>query len=118
MGGGWLPAAPSQMAAGTAPRLADNQRTSKLSRLALGPIASRSQEARGTEARRKEASVEEDRAVKGVNRHGNEQLKPSPCPPLASCAERALIFHFSSSDSISRCIFLFLCTLYDSHCSI
>jgi len=53
---GWLLAAPSQMAAGTALRLADNQRTSKLSRLALGPIAFQSQEAKGTEAR-KEASV-------------------------------------------------------------
>lgn len=39
--GGWLPVAPSQMAAGTAPRLADNQRTSKL-RQALKSISAQS----------------------------------------------------------------------------
>lgn len=45
---GWLLAAPSQMAAGTVLRLADNQRTSKLRR-ALKPISAQSQEAKGTD---------------------------------------------------------------------
>lgn len=45
---GWLLAAPSQMAAGTALRLADNQRTSKLMR-ALKPISAQSQEAKGAD---------------------------------------------------------------------
>lgn len=43
---GRLLAAPSQMAAGTAPRLADNQRTSKLRRV-FEPISVWSQEAKG-----------------------------------------------------------------------
>lgn len=43
------------MAAGTALRLADNQRTSKLRR-ALKPISVQSQEAKGTE-QRKEAEI-------------------------------------------------------------
>lgn len=57
---GRLLAAPSQMAAGTALRLADNQRTSKLRR-ALRPISVQSQEAKGTE-QRKETAVDKDRA--------------------------------------------------------
>ena len=61
------------MAAGTALRLADNQRTSKLTRV-LKPISVQSQEAKGTE-QRKETAIDEDRGVvKRVNRHGNEQL--------------------------------------------
>lgn len=55
---GRLLAAPSQMAAGTALRLADNQRTSKLRR-ALKPISVQSQEAKGTE-QRKETAVDKD----------------------------------------------------------
>lgn len=51
---GRLLAAPSQMAAGTALRLADNQRTSKLRR-ALKPISAQSQEAKGTEQRKETA---------------------------------------------------------------
>lgn len=51
---GWLLAAPSQMAAGTALRLADNQRTSKLRR-ALKPISTQSQEAKGTDQRKERA---------------------------------------------------------------
>lgn len=51
---GWLLAAPSQMAAGTALRLADNQRTSKLRR-ALKPISAQSQEAKGTDQRKERA---------------------------------------------------------------
>ncbi|KAK1887445.1 Aspartate ammonia-lyase [Dissostichus eleginoides] len=50
---GWL-AAPSQMAAGTALRLAGNQRTSKLRRT-LKPISVQSQEAKGTEQKKKTA---------------------------------------------------------------
>jgi len=45
---GRLLAAPSQMAAGTALRLADNQRTSKLRRV-LKLISVQSQKAKGTE---------------------------------------------------------------------
>lgn len=48
--GGWLPVAPSQMAAGTAPRLADNQRTSKL-RQALKSISAQSRRWGGAESR-------------------------------------------------------------------
>lgn len=55
---GWLLAAPSQMAAGTALRLADNQRTSKLRR-ALKPISVQSQEAKGTD-QRKETAIDKD----------------------------------------------------------
>lgn len=55
---GWLLAAPSQMAAGTALRLADNQRTSKLRR-ALKPISVQSQEAKGAD-QRKETAVDKD----------------------------------------------------------
>lgn len=69
---GWLLAAPSQMAAGTALRLAGNQRTSKLRRT-LKPISVQSQEAKGTEQKKKTA-IELDEVVKRVNRHGNEQL--------------------------------------------
>lgn len=52
---GRLLAAPSQMAAGTALRLADNQRTSKLRRV-LEPISVQSQEAKGTEQRKETAT--------------------------------------------------------------
>lgn len=55
---GRLLAAPSQMAAGTALRLADNQRTSKLRR-ALKPISVQSQEAKGIE-QRKESAIDKD----------------------------------------------------------
>lgn len=55
---GWLLAAPSQMAAGTVLRLADNQRTSKLRRV-LKPVSVQSQEAKGTE-QRKETAVDKD----------------------------------------------------------
>lgn len=54
----WLLAAPSQMAAGTAPRLADNQRTSKLRR-ALKLISVQNQEAKGTD-QKKEAAMDKD----------------------------------------------------------
>lgn len=46
------------MAAGTALRLADNQRTSKLRR-ALKPISVQSQEAKGTD-QRKETAIDKD----------------------------------------------------------
>lgn len=55
---GWLLAASSQMAAGTALCLADNQRTSKL-RQALRPISVQSQEAKGT-GQRKETATDKD----------------------------------------------------------
>lgn len=55
---GWLLAAPSQMAAGTVLRLADNQRTSKLRR-ALKPVSVLSQEAKSTE-QRKETAIDKD----------------------------------------------------------
>lgn len=55
---GWLPAVPSQMAAGTVLRLADSQRTSKLRR-ARKLISARSQEAKGT-GQRKETAIDKD----------------------------------------------------------
>lgn len=55
---GRLLVAPSQMAAGTVLRLADNQRTSKL-RPELKPISVQSQEAKGTE-HRKETETDRD----------------------------------------------------------
>lgn len=100
---GRLLAASSQMAAGTAIRLADNQRTSKLRR-ALKPISVQSQEAKGIE-QRKEAAIGKDRG----SQKSQQAWKWAALALYFDSAHFALIFFLTYSHPP---LFIFLFNLF------
>lgn len=121
---GWLLAASSQMAAGTALCLADNQRTSKL-RQALRPISVQSQEAKGT-GQRKETATDKDWGSQKSQQAWKWAALALSFPfacffvqylPSDSFSH-TFIIHFSSSYSASYHFSLFLCMLCEFHYSI
>lgn len=120
----WLLAAPSQMAAGTALRLADNQRTSKLRR-ALKLISVQSQEAKGTDQRKKAAIGRDWDSQKSQQAWKWAALARSFFSACFFCAIFALRFSFTyirsplvicsfNLLSFSLCLYM----LHDSHYSI